>query len=353
MCLIIYKPNATDTVPSDYIQNAQTINKDGFGITYLDNFKTHKTMNYNHARKLISAKRPFVAHYRYTTRGATNRKSCHPYRINKNTMLYSNGTVADLGSDTTTDTAIVADMMSKMPRKYWHKLMSMTDVRFAIVNRDGTVSRAGKWHERDGIYYSKANCFHKPYTPPTRTIGYNNAGYWRKTESSSYTRQKPKLVASQHTTRAWDDYDHYDDYYYDNYSLSPTNKTEYDMSFQGNNYIAVYGTLKSNKGNHTYYLSTSTLVGIGKTVLKYPMTGAGLPYVYNQPNVGHNIQVEVYDVANKMDRENIDSLERHPSWYTRHQTDIELTSGRVVKAWMYFMDEVDLTLKQNELIQCY
>ena len=140
MCLIIYKPNASDTIKSHILDNAERINQDGFGITYLDNFKTHKTMNYTHARKLVTAKRPFVAHYRYTTRGETNRANCHPFTINKSNVLYSNGTVADLGSSTTTDTAIVADYLKTTPRSHWHKMLTMTDVRFAVTNKSATSS---------------------------------------------------------------------------------------------------------------------------------------------------------------------------------------------------------------------
>ena len=358
MCLIIYKPTATTKLPKYIVDNAESINKDGFGITYLDNFKTHKTMNYKHARKLIKAKRPFVAHYRYTTRGNTNRYNCHPFTINKTNMLYSNGTVADLGSDNVTDTAIVAEYLKTTPRSHWHKMLTMTDVRFALVTYRGSgihvakmpqaktfhhgeqaVHLYGKWYERDGVYYSKDNCFFKSYT--------TNAGY-------SY-RRKPSYVntAKQYgyASTTWYEDDPWANP--DTWSLDYDAQKDNPMNWHDNYHIAVYGTLKSDKGNHQFHLSDAIPMGKGVTVDKYPMTGDGLPYVYNHAGVGHNITVEVYDVRSYTSRQAIDSLESHPTWYTRKRIDVRLDSGTIISAWMYFIDEVPFDIENKTLISCY
>nr|BAR32624.1 hypothetical protein [uncultured Mediterranean phage uvMED] len=359
MCLIIYKPNASDTIASHILDNAERINQDGFGITYLDNFKTHKTMNYKHARKLVTAKRPFVAHYRFTTRGETNRSNCHPFTINKSNILYSNGTVADLGSDTVTDTGIVANYLKTTPRSHWHKMLTMTDVRFALVQQgkhrlpkcadynphdnDINVCLYGKWHDKDGIKYSKNNCFSKPYVSKpwspkarNRQIGYNQTSY---------------------VNCAWsDDYGYGNiDPWSDGVSNSQTsfNTHSYKYDWQGNHKVAVYGTLKSMHGNHDYHLSDATLVGAGTTIDKYPMVSQGVPYVYHQAGVGHKIAVEVYDVNSYKSRKAIDDLERHPSWYTRRQIDINLDNGTTTKAWLYFQDDVPFDIQTQQLISCY
>ena len=106
-------------------------------------------------------------------------------------------------------------------------------------------------------------------------------------------------------------------------------------------------------GNHDYHLGDATLVGAGTTVDKYPMVSQGVPYVYHQANVGHNIAVEVYDVNSYTSRKNIDDLERHPSWYTRRQIDINLDNGTTTKAWLYFQDDVPLDIQTQQLIACY
>jgi len=360
MCLIIYKPNASDTIKSHILDNAERINQDGFGITYLDNFKTHKTMNYKHARKLITAKRPFVAHYRFTTRGETNRSNCHPFTINKTNVLYSNGTVADLGSNVTTDTAIVANYLKTTPRSHWHKMLTMTDVRFALVTYRGrgihiakmpqahtfhhgeqAVHLYGKWHDKDGIMYSKNNCFSKPYV----------------SNSWSPKARNTQRSYKQYYNTAWaDDYAYYDaDPWSDGVCNSQTsfNTASYKYDWQGNHKVAVYGTLKSMHGNHAYHLDDATLVGSGFTVHKYPMVDHGVPYVYHQTGVGHNISVEVYDVTDPKSRKSIDNLERHPSWYTRRQIDINLDNGTITKAWLYFQDDVPFDIQKQQLISCY
>lgn len=303
MCLIIHKPNAESKIPANYIKNAETINPDGFGITYLDGPtpETHTTMCYNEAHDLITQERPFVAHYRYATVGNVNEHNCHPFSFGTNHWLYSNGTVADLGNKNKSDTKVVAEYLNKVPKKYWHMMLSMTDTRFTIINDKCRVKRYGKWHIKDGIYYSKDNCFFD------RTVGYNT---YYDSKGWAYDPYE-------------DDYDYYDD-------------------FEDNHFIAVYGTLKHGESNN-HLISGSNFVGTGHTVNKYPMLFStdrngykGIPYVYNHSGIGHQIQVEVYEVDDPLMREDIDILEGHPSHYTRQQIDIQLDNDELVSAWLYF-----------------
>ena len=128
MCLIIHKPNADTIIPQHILDNAENINPDGFGIVYTDNNECIRTMDYNHA------------------------------------------TVADLGDKQLCDTYVVADMLKRMPNKYWNDLLSMTETRFAITYPDGSVARHGKWHEKDGVFYSKNNCFYTRQSTYRRPI---------------------------------------------------------------------------------------------------------------------------------------------------------------------------------------
>ena len=311
MCLIIHKPKAGSVIPDQYITNAENINPDGFGITYLDGVKpeTHITMNYDEARSFIKQQRPFVAHYRYATVGDVNESNCHPFKFNGN-YLYSNGTVAKLGNKKKSDTKVVADYLSKIPNQYWHMVLSMTETRFAIVNDKCRVKRYGEWHVKDDIYYSKNNCFF------AKKIGYN-----------SYYNHKGWDVTPYDTADAWDD----DEFHLDD-----------DDDFQRNHFIAVYGTLKHGECNNSL-ISGSNFIGTGVTADKYPMqyaVGLGghkdIPYVYDIEGTGHQIQVEVYEVDDPLMREDIDILEGHPIHYTRKQVDIELDNDEVISAWLYF-----------------
>lgn len=322
MCLIIHKPKADSTIAEFILDNAERINPDGFGIVYTDNNECVRTMDYNTARELISAPRPFVAHYRYATRGTINKQGCHPYVISNVSTdnadvvrLFSNGTVADLGDDNLCDTKVVADMLMRIPKKHWTDVLSMTETRFAICDQNG-VQRHGEWHERDGIWYSKANCFHTSYK---KTVGYSY-GY------NNYNTQ----------SQCYDKYWYDDDLMEDEVEVEPTITNDYcNADWQDINLVAVYGTLKCGRSNHIT-MGQSTFVGAGKTVYKYPMQVSSIPFVYERAGEGHQIAVEVYNVQSRTTQDNIDWLEGHPHNYERKLTDIEMADGAVKTCWLYF-----------------
>lgn len=331
MCLIIHKPTADTAIPEFILNNAERINPDGFGIVYTDTNECVRTMDYETARELISAKRPFVAHYRYATRGAVNKPNCHPYIIHSSpeqtnstgiVRLFSNGTVADLGDEKLCDTKVVAQMLKRIPTEHWNDLLSMTDTRFAICSKYG-VERHGEWHEKDGIYYSKNNCFHTTYK---KTIGYSyqnnyydNTGYdkyWYDEDIVEKTDLEEELATVQNTNKS-----------------SRLNVPEYD--WQNVSLVAVYGTLKAGHGNHKT-LGSSFFIGAGKTVYKYPMQVSTIPFVYEKAGKGDHVSVEVYNVTNDVTKDDCDWLEGHPTNYQRKLTDIQMHDGAVKTCWLYF-----------------
>ena len=100
-------------------------------------------------------------------------------------------------------------------------------------------------------------------------------------------------------------------------------------------YVGVYGTLKCGHGNHRLLMS-STFIGKGKTNDRYPLTISSLPYLHKQENVGHNVEVEVYKVDHPT-LEQLDRLEGHPHFYKREVIEIRMNSGRLLSAWVYFV----------------
>ena len=331
MCLIIHKPNATDRIPGLILSNAATINPDGFSILYLDDGELYKTMDYKQIDSLLDVNRPYIVHYRYATRGKVGVKHCHPYTIKTGIHLFSNGTVGNLGDKDTCDTDIVAEILGGIPQKYWEDVLSLTETRFAIVHPNLRLERHGLWHERDGIYYSKDNCFAK------RTkIGYS----WNDYSSCGYDDP-------------WDDYSAYDD------TDVVTNDTPIDDGYDYDphadwldvSHVAVYGTLKSDKGNH-WLLGDSEFIAKGKTANKYPMICDGIPFVYNEPGTGHHIHVEVYDITDPTVAHDIDNLENHPDWYERHIVNIQLDNGDYVNAWMYLQPKHTRNMT-HQLSSCF
>ena len=326
MCLIILKETPKARIPQHIIDNAEVINPDGFAILYLDDGQLIKTMDYTKCEALLDVDRPYVVHYRYATRGKIGSKYCHPYKINTHHHLFSNGTVGELGDKDICDTDIVADYLDFVPEQYWETMLSMTETRFLIVGKNLAVTTYGTWHEKDGIMYSKSNCFSK------------NIGFNLKSWSSNTT-----TCATPTSDASWWDEDYDDDeldysdpaiatYYnryepYDNSSPSEDDWEELSL-------LAVYGTLKSSENNNIL-LKKAELIRCGKTQHKYPMEGGAYPIAYNNVGSGHQLEIEVYQLTDNKTKESVDNLEGHPHWYKREKVNVILENGERLNVWMY------------------
>lgn len=299
MCLIIHKPYKKK-IPSDIIDRAKRINPHGFGITYLDNGQTRRKVSYRGIEKMLKTDRPLVCHFRLATVGEVNLKNVHPFKVNPRTVIYSNGTVDGFGNGHESDIAHIAKRVLPRLRKLdWKPFLELTETRFCIVDTKSLqVQRIGKWHSRNGVFYSKANCFEDTQ----RYLGYK-----------SYV---------PHTSKNWS---------YMNLDIENDHETEPFTR------VAVYGTLKSGFNNN-HLLGDSEFIGSGKLQERYPLEVSGLPYLYSEKGVGEFVEVEVYD----LDQETllrIDQLEGHPSWYQRKQVVVNLDDWSKTTAWVYFIDE--------------
>jgi gamma-glutamylcyclotransferase (GGCT)/AIG2-like uncharacterized protein YtfP len=120
-------------------------------------------------------------------------------------------------------------------------------------------------------------------------------------------------------------------------------------------YIFVYGTLMTGYGNN--YLLDQNQEGvtfIGKAVSKdshYFMVDVGFPMVFDPtyhddefPMTNHigKIKGELYFVTNPEVLSNLDSLEGHPRWYVRTESDFHCMD-EVVPAQYYRMQDLDYT----------
>jgi gamma-glutamylcyclotransferase (GGCT)/AIG2-like uncharacterized protein YtfP/predicted glutamine amidotransferase len=204
MCLIIYKPNHKSKIPSKYLSNAKRINPDGFGILYLDNGELIKTLDYKSVDALVNVERPFVAHFRYATQGKINKKNIHPAPCAIG-HVFSNGTVP-LGCDKVSDTRVVAGYLESIPREHWATLLSMTDTRFVVVDKELEVLTYGKWYDKKGVFYSKDNCFKsaaswhgsyytKDYYP---TDSYYDESYYESHEISTTDGEEETVTSLLH-----------------------------------------------------------------------------------------------------------------------------------------------------------
>jgi gamma-glutamylcyclotransferase (GGCT)/AIG2-like uncharacterized protein YtfP len=177
MCLIIHKPK-NKRISSSVLQKAKVVNPHGFGVTYLDSGQTYRTLSYNRVDSIVDTDRPLVCHFRYATMGDINLANVHPFAIDSNYLIYSNGTVDGFGNNDTSDIAYIAkNIIPRLRKKDWIPFLEITDTRYAIIDvNGGRVKRVGNWHELDGVHYSKNNCFTSERVAVYGTLkkGYNN-----------------------------------------------------------------------------------------------------------------------------------------------------------------------------------
>ena len=342
MCLIILNQKGK-SIPENIIHNAEVKNPDGFGIVYLDTLDIIKTADYDIAKDLINTKRPFVCHYRYATVGEINESNMHPFEFINNSTRYcimTNGTYSGLGDKNISDTKELSNILSDIPSKYWLKVLSLSDTRALIINLDtGNIIRHGDWHKKDKVLYSKSNCFGKKQSNIINWDSYDYKG--------SYNNYSNSYKYKEYYNCSHDLESEYLDTSYDSIYDCDTCDSVYDWG--DCKYVAVYGTLKSNKGNHSV-LGDSEYIGKGETVDKYAMQCSNIPFLYKDIQKD-NIRVEVYEVSGKDIEFSLDSLEGHPNMYEREKVYISLDGyAEPIECWIYFYKQeeyVDLEYRKE------
>ncbi|QDP48523.1 MAG: putative gamma-glutamylcyclotransferase [Prokaryotic dsDNA virus sp.] len=159
MCVIIIKQK-DNVMSKEVAKTSSRINPHGLGIIWLDTFEVeyHKSKDYH---KLLT-KRPFIAHFRYATKGKINRANTHPFVCgnNKDEYLMHNGTIQGMGNKECCDSKMLANKLGTINRMHWKKELEQYDSRFVSVNvrtRSFQIYNRNLYTYRDGIWYSKAN----------------------------------------------------------------------------------------------------------------------------------------------------------------------------------------------------
>ena len=102
----------------------------------------------------------------------------------------------------------------------------------------------------------------------------------------------------------------------------------------------VYGTLKRWGSNHRVLQETKAeFVADAQTVNKYPLRIDGLPYLYDEPGVGHNVKGELFALPDWKRIDRLDLLEGHPRFYVRKLIEVTDMAGNVLQAHTYFLNE--------------
>jgi gamma-glutamylcyclotransferase (GGCT)/AIG2-like uncharacterized protein YtfP len=306
MCLIIHNPK-NKSIPAEIVENALHLNPDGFGIFFHDSGEIIHSMSFDESFDLMSENRSFTAHFRYATSGKIGITSCHPFAIPDTSFsLMMNGTIDRLKSSRKVDTNELCKIMAGMSESQIIGVLSTHPCRFALLDRiTGRAIAINRdlWTKRDGVLYSKANCF--PVIKSSRF---------------------PKL----------DDWDLLDEDEW-NCTFIPWEEEEEIEEIPSAANVAVYGTLKAGRGNHGF-LSQSRFLGRAVTKSARPLVIDGLPYLIDRPGFGCNVDVEVYRV-DKSTLLRLDGLEGHPNWYRRKQIPVIMAGGDEVTAWAYMIPD--------------
>ena len=122
MCVIIINQTGKQ-LSKTILRTSSRINPHGLGIVWLDTYETtyHKSSDW---KKLVT-NRPFIAHFRYATKGKVNKANTHPFVCgqNKHELLMHNGTIPNMGSDTISDSRTLAKALGFLPRHSWKMIV--------------------------------------------------------------------------------------------------------------------------------------------------------------------------------------------------------------------------------------
>lgn len=193
MCVII--ASNTKKCPVDWLEKARKKNGDGQGIAWLEDgkvrfFKSHK--NFDKIREIYDRiEPPYVLHFRITTQGGSGDKMCHPFPLNHNASLETQGEAKAVlfhnGSNNTWKAECKAAVLRhklEWPNGPWsdsrafawlcywfgQNFADLLDEKIAILSKDGVKIYGDNWKQEDGIDISNDYFLDKPIV----TYGYDH-----------------------------------------------------------------------------------------------------------------------------------------------------------------------------------
>lgn len=286
MCWLVSCPPGKD-IPTEYVDRAQRINKDGYGLTWFDQtVHSFKTMDFDEFKLKLATLTAFskVVHLRFTSMGKTNLENSHPFDCGNGTYLFHNGTMSNMRTvactktcEDNSDTRNLAEIIKLCK---WDKI---SDILPLIHQITGTSGNKLVFMESNG-----------EVTIVNKNLGTEENDIWY---SNDYhvERVYPSVTYQTYLT-----------------------KTK----------VFVYGTLKKGGSNH-HYLATAKFLGKASTMSKWAMIGEGMPYPYLlQPSSvsGKEIQGEVYEV-DATTLQNLNVLEGVPYHYKQSMIGIKMEDG--------------------------
>ena len=188
MCVIIIK-QTDKQLSKTILRTSSRINPHGLGIVWLDTYETtyHKSSDW---KKLVT-NRPFIAHFRFATKGKINKANTHPFVCgkNKHELLMHNGTIPNIGTDAKSDSRMLAEYLGDMPRHSWATELAEYDSRFVTINtrtRTFQIYNKELWTKQGDVWYSKNNVIKDNLVAVYGTLKKGNSNYYHYLRNETF-----------------------------------------------------------------------------------------------------------------------------------------------------------------------
>ena len=188
MCVIIIK-QTDKQLSKTILRTSSRINPHGLGIVWLDTYETtyHKSSDW---KKLVT-NRPFIAHFRFATKGKINKANTHPFICgkNKHELLMHNGTIPNIGTDAKSDSRMLAEYLGDMPRHSWATELAEYDSRFVTINtrtRTFQIYNKELWTKQGEVWYSKNNVIKDNLVAVYGTLKKGNSNYYHYLRNETF-----------------------------------------------------------------------------------------------------------------------------------------------------------------------
>ena len=188
MCVILIK-QSDKQLSKTILRTSSKINPHGLGIVWLDTYET--TYHKSSAWKTLVTDRPFIAHFRYATKGKVNKANTHPFICGKNTdeLLMHNGTIPNIGTDAKSDSRMLAEYLGDMPRHSWAEELAEYDSRFVTINtrtRTFQIYNKELWTKQADVWYSKDNVIKDSLVAVYGTLKKGNNNYYHYLRNETF-----------------------------------------------------------------------------------------------------------------------------------------------------------------------
>lgn len=168
MCCIIHRPKGAKEISLSDLERLIKVNSDGWGTSYFKDghIKVRKSLNMDEAiaqvRELEKEDVEFLFHVRYATHGLVTLENCHPFNLTDGVMFHNGKINVYCRDKKMSDTYYFSLKVNRFFRKNksldWIINKFSTNLgasRTAFMSDKGEIVKFGKWHERDGCFYSK------------------------------------------------------------------------------------------------------------------------------------------------------------------------------------------------------